>query len=184
MYARRQGGRELTFDFAEGLVDDNLLVVDRETSSVWSQLAGMAVSGEMEGTPLQAMPSQQTTWKFWRSQHPDTRVMVLPDTEGRPYLYQHVEPGERRRREGDHDTATVGMGLVIGSEEWFFPLQALAAAETPLQMEIGGQPTTIHYDAEGLTAWALDADGNMLVTVLAYETGWRTFFPETAVFGE
>ena len=57
MYARRQGGRELTFDFAEGLVDNNLLVVDRETSSVWSQLAGRAIAGSMEGTPLTAVPA-------------------------------------------------------------------------------------------------------------------------------
>jgi hypothetical protein len=40
VYARRVGDRELTFDFAEGLIKDNLLIVDRETRSVWPQLHG------------------------------------------------------------------------------------------------------------------------------------------------
>ena len=52
MYARRVGDRELTFDFAEGLLKNNLLVVDRETDSVWSQLHGKAVIGPLEGQPL------------------------------------------------------------------------------------------------------------------------------------
>ena len=34
MYARRVGGKEFTFDFAEALYRDNLLFVDRETNSV------------------------------------------------------------------------------------------------------------------------------------------------------
>ena len=38
MYARRINDRVLTFDFAGGLVDNNLLLADRETSSLWSQL--------------------------------------------------------------------------------------------------------------------------------------------------
>ena len=51
MYARGQKENELTFDFAEGLIKNNLLMVDRETRSVWSQLHGRAVSGPREGQP-------------------------------------------------------------------------------------------------------------------------------------
>ena len=57
MYARRVGEQEVTFDFAEGLLQNNLLFVDRETSSIWSQLHGQAVSGPLEGTPLQVVAS-------------------------------------------------------------------------------------------------------------------------------
>ncbi len=182
MYARRLGGRELTFDFAEGLVDDNLLVVDRETGSVWSQLAGRAIAGEMEGTPLQAVPAMQTTWKFWRGKHPDTRVMVLPDTRGRPYTYQEFVPGTRRRRGGGHDTSALGFGLALGNEAWFFPFRELEALSGPLEMTVAGQSVRVFYDREGLTAWAEDPDGNLLMGVLAYERGWRSFHPDTRVW--
>ena len=59
-----------------GLVNNNLLVVDRETESVWSQLDNKAISGPMEGTPMTIIPALQTTWKFWRERHPDTKVMM------------------------------------------------------------------------------------------------------------
>lgn len=182
MYARGQGGRDLTFDFGEGLLANNLLLVDRETESVWSQLAGKAVSGALEGTPLRAIPSLQTTWKFWRQRHPDTRVMILPDTDGRPYLYSDFTPGEPRRESGDHDTSTLGLGLAVGDDAWFFPLHALADTTSPVRMEIGGQPVVIHHDTAQHTAWAEDADGELMTGVLAYEAGWREFFPETNVW--
>ena len=182
MYARILGDRELTFDFASGLIDDNLLVVDRETNSVWSQLAGKAVFGEMEGTPFEAMPSMQTTWKFWRDKHPDTDVMVVDGRDGRPYFYQDFVPGERRRRDGEHDTSTLGLGLVLGGESWFFPLAQLTKADNPFQINIGGQAVTIGHSEEGLTAWALDERGNLLVTVIAYERGWKSFFPDSRRF--
>ena len=182
MYARNLGGREFTFDFASGLIDDNLLIVDRETDSVWSQLAGRAVSGEMDGTPLEQMPSLQTTWGFWREQHPDTRVMVVEGSDGRPYQYQDFVPGERRSRGGEHDTSTLGLGLAIGGESWFYPLDELAKVETPIATTIGGQRRSIHYSAAGLTAWATDASGTTLVSVIAYRRGWGKFFPESNYF--
>ncbi len=181
MYARRQGGKELTFDFAEGLVDNNLLIVDRETDSVWSQLAGQSISGPMEGTPLESIPTLQATWGFWRSRHPDTRVMVL-EREGRRYVYQDFEPGTRRSSEAGHDVSTLGLGLVLGDEARFFPLRELEQADTPLQLQVNEQAVTIHFDAEGLTAWATDNTDELVMTVLAYESGWLAFFPNSQIW--
>ncbi len=182
MYARRHGDRDLTFDFAEGLVDDNLLVVDRETSSVWSQLAGKAIAGELKDTPLRAIPALQATWGFWRQRHPESRVMTLPDERGRPYVYSGFVPGEPRSPSGDHDTSTLGLGLAIGNEAWFFPFPELAGADTPVRMNVGGTAIAIHFDAEGLTAWAENDAGELLMSVLAYEQGWRSFYPHTSTW--
>ena len=176
-------GREFTFDFGEGLIDNNLLIVDRETGSVWSQLANSAVSGEMEGTPLEIVPALQTTWGFWRSRHPDTGVLIVEGEEGRPYRYRNrAAGGPRPGRSAPHDTSNVGLGLVAGGEAWFFPLSELERASTPLRRSIGGQPVTIHHEAEAWTAWAEDADGNLLPGVLAYADGWRAFHADTRVF--
>lgn len=183
VYARNLGDRELTFDFGAGLVQDNLLIVDRETRSVWSQLAGKAVSGPMKETPLQALPSLQTTWRYWRSAHPDTRVAVYEGTRGRPYLYR--DPDRRRGAASGHDTSALGLGLVVGGEAWLFPLDELgrlSRSALPLVRRIGGEEVSIHYAAEGLTAWAENAAGEPLVTVIAYESGWRRFHPDTRVF--
>ena len=182
MYARRHGGRDLTFDFAEGLVDDNLLVVDRETGSVWSQLGGKAIAGEMKDTPLQATPAIQATWGFWRRRHPETRVMLLPGISGRAYRYSDFVPGDPQTRAVAHNTATLGLGLAIRNAAWFFPFPELAEAATPLQVSVAGTTVVLHFDADGSTAWAENEAGELLMSVLAYEQGWRNFYPHTHVW--
>ena len=171
-----------TFDFAEGLIKDNLLFVDRETDSVWSQLHGRAIHGPLEHTPLNIVPAMQATWVFWRERHPDTRVMV-DDQPGHPYLYRNRQPGTPRpeTRPTDHDTSLLGLGLTLGGESMFFALDELAKAQTPIRVEIGGTDVVVHFSRRGRTAWA-EKDGELLAAVLAYEFGWRDFNPQTRVF--
>lgn len=184
MYARRIQDRELTFDFAEGLIKDNLLIVDRETSSVWSQLDGKAVDGPMRGTPLPVVASIQATWKFWRTRHPGTRVMAVPGKEGYPYRYRNRRPGapRPRTRPKGHDTSALGYAISRGGESMFFPFSELARAKTPFRIDVGGETITVHYDGPALTAWATDARGGLLPGVLAYRFGWMDFNPDSKVF--
>lgn len=182
MSARTFDDGERTFDFAAGLVEDNLLLVDRETGSVWSQLASRAVSGPMEGVPLRTIPSIQTTWGFWKEMHPDTRVMTIPGEEGRPYIYRDRTGPPPETPPEAHDVSTLGLGLVLAGDAWFFPLAELDRTEPPVRLEVGGQAVTVRYSRSGLTAWAEDAGGEVLPAILAYEEGWRSFFPESRTF--
>jgi len=184
VYARNVKDKNLTFDFAEGLIKDNLLFVDRETNSIWSQLQGKAVSGPMENTPLQIVPSQQVTWKYWLKKHPDTKVFYVPDKKGFPYLYRNRKPGAPRpkERQKTHDTSTLGLGLVINNQPVYFPLHELAKAKTPFGKNIGGQKVQIFYKTEAMSAWAKDAKGKLLSTVLCYKNGWLSFYPNSEIF--
>ncbi len=58
----------------------------------------------------------------------------------------------------------------------------LDETQTPLVVELGGQPVTIHYRRQALTAWAEDAQGNLLPGVLAYEQGWKAFNPDSETY--
>ena len=174
MYARGQREDELTFDFAEGLIKNNLLMVDRETRSVWSQLHGRAVSGPREGQLLQTLPAIQSTWGFWRERHPDTRVMVDRKRPGHPYFYRTWIPGQPRPQERsvEHDTANLGLGLTVGSEAVFFPFSELDRTRL-YKTVVGGQPVRIHFHPEGLTAWADDGQSRLLPGILlTRQAGW------------
>lgn len=184
MYARRSGDRVLTFDFAEGLIKNNLLVVDRETSSVWSQLHNQAISGPLKDTPMHILPAMQTTWKHWQTLHADTKVMFMEGKKGRPYYYFNFDPKapRPRKRSKSHDTTALGLGLAMGGEAMFLAFRELDHAKTPMKMTLGGTALTIHYRKDDVTAWATDADGELVVGVLAYEKGWKDFHPETKTF--
>jgi hypothetical protein len=76
---RRLKGRALTFE-----LDDQHMVVDRETRSVWDLLSGKAISGELAGCTLPLLPGMlvrrdawarfapgSTYWNPTRPVHPD-----------------------------------------------------------------------------------------------------------------
>lgn len=183
VYLRTVGDRQLTFDFAEGLLNNNLLVVDRETVSVWSQLDQSAISGPMKGTKLKPLPAIQSTWKYWLDKYPDTRVMTFNGQEGRRYIYRNQEIGRPgpRLRSSTHDTSALGLGLHIGDQAHYFPFTELKKAQMPIKLNDGDKLVTIHYLNDALTAWADDANGKLLPGVLVYKSRWLAFNPETTV---
>ena len=62
---------------------------DHRTESLWSQILSKAVTGPMTGTPLRTFPLVETSWKDWKSHHPDTLVLSIKTGYTRPY---HQDP--------------------------------------------------------------------------------------------
>jgi Protein of unknown function (DUF3179) len=94
-YERHVGNRTLTFGVSGYLYRANLMLFDRETGSMWSQLLGGAVTGAMRGTALRRVPIVHQTWAHWRREHPETLVLsILRDPLGRslaePYAYSSM----------------------------------------------------------------------------------------------
>ena len=75
MYARSVGGRTLTFGVSGMLYRDALVMFDRETGTLWSQIDGHAVNGPLLGQTLQALPAVHATWKEWKSLYPESVVL-------------------------------------------------------------------------------------------------------------
>ena len=182
MYARRVGQRTLSFDFSERLFKDNLLVVDRETGSTWSQLAGRAIRGPLAGTPLRRIPSIQTTWRYWRDRHPDTLVRVLPGARGRPYFYRDRFLGFASPLLHRHHATRLGLGLVRAGTAIFLPLRRLRTSADPLEIELSGAKLSVHHPGGALTAWAEDEKGTLLPGVLTYRDAWQRFHGRSRIF--
>jgi len=53
-----------------------LVMYDRETESLWSQILGEAVEGRKKGDKLEFIPAIHTTWEDWKTQNPDTLALV------------------------------------------------------------------------------------------------------------
>lgn len=184
VFGRRLGNRELSFDFVRGLIHDNLVISDRQTRSVWSQLQGRATSGPLADKTLDVLPSMQATWGFWKERHPRTEVLVAGESSGRAYRYFDAD-GEQRMPGlvgAGHDVDALGLGLQLWGQPAFFPLNELAKVPDPFTVGSGSQAIHIHHSQSGFTAWAENAAGDLLPGVLAYERGWRTFHPQSRIF--
>jgi hypothetical protein len=168
-YDRRVGGRTLTFGVSGYLYRANLVLFDRETGSMWSQLLGGAVTGRMRGTSLRRVPIVHETWSRWRREQPETLVLsILRDRLGRslaapnasssmghqdsnvPYSWYatKVPIYHPRVARGVADASRV-YGLVLGDVAKAYPVPALWRAKVAND-EVGGAPILAVYNEASL----------------------------------
>lgn len=91
MYTRpsSESGEPTTFGVSGKLWRDALIMYDRQSRSLWSQIDGVAKAGPSAGARLDRIPSQVTTWAAWKDRHPETLVLVKPALEKSPYAGYH-----------------------------------------------------------------------------------------------
>jgi hypothetical protein len=82
VYVRKVDGRETTFGVSGKLWRDALVLYDRRTKSLWTQVDGRALKGPARGQRLEELPSVVTTWGDWKRAHPDSLVL-RPDSLSR-----------------------------------------------------------------------------------------------------
>jgi len=85
---RASDGETYTFGSSGFLFRSNKLMYDRQTRTLWNQLTGEPVLGELAATDVQLslLPVVLTSWSAWRAQHPETVVLSLETGFERYYL--------------------------------------------------------------------------------------------------
>ena len=140
-------GRTLTFEVF-GLKQAVLIMIDRETGSIWTHLDGKAIQGPLEGKRMNIVPLPQMTWAEWKDLRPDTLVLS-PNT---PFAnrYRSVQIAQYNRREaGFGDDRLASNTLVIGVEvdDAFkgYPVDEVGSVGV-VNDTLSGQPILIVYD--------------------------------------
>jgi hypothetical protein len=200
-FERRVDGRELTFGVSGYLYSRNLMLFDRQSGSLWSQLLGGAVTGAYRGTRLRGVPIVHQTWETWRESHPDTKVLsferdefatrftnpgVEPtgpgaDTTDEPFVgYATKVPYFYREKQGALVGATRIYGIVVRGQAKAYPLSELRRRRR-IADQIAGVPVVVTYDDDAFSAVA-DAHGARVPGTFAYWFAWRALHPATAVY--
>lgn len=68
-------GERVEFGTSGNLWKSNLVMYDRKTDSLWPQVLGEAVVGEMTGTKLPTVPSDQALYGNWKKRFPNGQVL-------------------------------------------------------------------------------------------------------------
>mgnify|MGYP001602360757 FL=1 len=68
-------GERVEFGTSGKLWKSNLVMYDRKTDSLWSQVLGEAIVGEMTGTKLANLPSDQIRYGNWKKQFTNGQVL-------------------------------------------------------------------------------------------------------------
>jgi hypothetical protein len=75
VYAREIKGQVYSFGVSGKLWANGLIMYDHQTDSLWSHVAGQAITGPMQGMKLHILPATRTDWGTWKRLHPQTLVL-------------------------------------------------------------------------------------------------------------
>lgn len=191
VYAAAVDGQVLSFGVSGKLYKNTVLLYDRQTNSLWSQLQKEAVTGPMLGKSLKIIPSVNTTWAKWRSDHPST--LVLSDQTGFPYNYEQnpylmyaVSPDPlfpAKHLDPRLPPKAWVVGVEVKGVFKAYPFKELEKVAIPLSDTIGDKTILIHFEPETRTATVTDDIGTALPFVTTYWFAWYDFHPDTLLFG-
>jgi hypothetical protein len=84
-FDREVGDRLLSFGTSGSLYLSALVMYDRQTESLWSQVERTAIAGALTGTTLELVPVTMVRWGDWRQTHPDGHVLSRDTGYNRAY---------------------------------------------------------------------------------------------------
>lgn len=183
-------GRPATFGVSGLLYNNNVLLYDRETSSLWSQIGHQAVTGPLKGEKLEPLPISNTSWGWWRENHPNT--LVLSEDTGfkreygndpygnypeLPMLYFRISSVSPL-----YGLKEVVVGIEVDGRHKAYPLIELQKEPSVIRDVIAGQSVVIRFDRKSQTVVVSDSHGQEVASLLAYWFAWYAFHPDTEVY--
>jgi hypothetical protein len=186
VYDRVVDGETLTFGVSGKLVNDNLVMYDRETESLWRQSLGRAIEGPMEGSELSALPAWVTTFERFREANPEGEVLAPPGGESEaagegtepdpidydedPYRDYFESDGfglralhGGRSREWDRtdlEPKTIVIGVTTDEAALGFPRPVVEDAGGVVTDSVGDLPVVVFATPDGLHAFENPAPGH------------------------
>jgi hypothetical protein len=167
------------------LYQSDVLLYDRKTESLWSQLMMQAIAGPRMGEKMEILPIEHTQWATWKARHPATGVLsrhtgFRRDYDRNPYAgYESTEdtyfPVNHRDTRLHAKTWVIGLSLNNRHKAW--TLTGLKKSGSHSETW-NGHRLSFHVNGESIQVREMPSGKRLTVTRL-YWFAWSTFHPET-----
>ncbi len=189
-FSAHVANRKLDFGVSGLLYNSDVLLYDRQTESLWSQLLGQAISGTLKGTKLKPIVLEHTRWGDWQQRHPSTQVLSTDTGSRRDYKRDPYAGYENSQgiyfpvahKDPRYHPKERVLGLEINGRFKAYPFSELSQLAEPVVDSFDGQQINIHYDKEHQSARAFNAQGDEIATITSFWFAWYAFHPDTAVY--
>lgn len=167
----RIAGEKRDFIVSGLLFNTNLVMLDRQSESLWNQMLLGSQCGTDRGTDLTRLNVVETDWEDWRARYPTTTV-VTPNTGfgNRPYFqYPYGDYADPNNNFVDFlppntnwsrelKTKELVLGVFDGSDAVAFSLERLAATGVShvVNEQVGSTPFVVAARSQWNTAQAFD----------------------------
>ena len=155
-------GELLRFGVSGLLRKSDLVMWDSKTDSLWQQITGEGIIGDLAGTQLELLPSSLVSWNDFRTSFPDGKILSRQTGFNRNYgtnPYVGYSSSERPFLfDGEVDDRFPALdrvvGVTIAGEDKAFPFSLLAGSGVANDT-VGGIPIAVFWDSD--TTDALDS---------------------------
>lgn len=189
MYARsveqNDSTETLTFGVSGKLIMNVLVMFDRQTNTLWSQMLGEAVQGPLQGAELQPVASLQTTWQQWKELHPETKALVTngkgaTDPYAEYYRNDFAGASDEARQDLRLPRKALVTGVVVAGQAVAYDRTTLRQVEL-VNDTINGVPILVLFAPETATSLVFERSidshtltfrqGNERLELIDNETG-------------
>ena len=189
-FSANVSGMETDFGVSGLLYNSDVLLYDRQTESLWSQMMSQAISGPMKGTRLTMLPLIHTTWSEWRSEHPDTQVLSRNTGDRRDYdrdPYAGYEDSTGvwfpvSKKDPRYHPKEPVLGLELEGRYKAYPFAELSRTKGKVMDRFADHDFVVRYNPDSRSARIIGRDGMELPAVQSYWFAWYVFHPETEVY--
>jgi len=189
VFERKIGEQLKSFGVSGLLYQSDVLMYDRETESLWSQLAMKAVSGVERGRELKWLPSEHLTWKAWSEKYPNGEVLSTDTGYQRNYNRQAYSsyfaskdtmfPVPIKRKELSKKAWVIG--VIVKGKAKAYAIKDLAANKK-IHDELANTQIIIRYDAEKKFPKITNNKGEQIPSVVVFWFAWQAFYPKTELW--
>ena len=184
--------KTLNFGVSGLLYNSDVLLYDRQTESLWSQIKSQAISGEMAGTKLNRLPITHTRWSNWLQSHPTTKVMskntgYARDYEKNPYrgyekstaVYFRVT----NKAPADYHPKERVIGLEMHGQFKAYPFSEIdKVGKAVFTDSLAGEKVSIHWDKANQQVKITNVSGHVIPAIEGFWFAWFAFHPDTEIF--
>jgi hypothetical protein len=176
VYDREVDGRILDFGVSGLLLNNAMVMYDRQTDSLWAHISGEALQGPLMDSQLEFLTSWFTTWEEWKTRHPDTLALfkdgVLVDNYASYYNSDEIGVSGVVGFEDRLPNKEFVVGIAHESEAIAYPFSTLRQ-EPVINDEVGDLPVVVIFLSESQTGlvYRRQVDEQMLEFSFDSETG-------------
>lgn len=183
--------KQYDFGVSGLLYNSDVLLYDRQTESLWSQLKNQAISGPMKGKRLEPLVLGHTTWQDWKTRHPDTQVLNTKtgyqrDYDSNPYagyknnrqIYFPVKQTDDRF----HPKEQI-LGIELNGQFKAYPFSELTKTKGEVTDTVGGKTITVKFNKQHQSGTIFDTQtGKEIPSQITFWFAWYAFHPDTDIF--
>lgn len=191
VYSANIDGKAHKFGVSGLLYNSDVLLYDRETETLWSQILSKGVSGKLVNKTLKIIPSSHTSWAAWKKKYPQTKVLSTKTGFGRDYnrtpygsytTNSSIYFPTAFKSKKYHPKERV-LGITINGKHKVYPFSELAKSGGGVLLDqFSGKKLRLEFDVTNRDGEIKDSTGKILPSVNSFWFAWYAFHPDAEIF--